>query len=236
MFISKKSMLRLVLFSSLLLSVFSLNACKLVAVSLPDDFSKQAKKVEVKRPAFTLFTADKLKFGDYQALGLRRGWTRSTNASFMFAYYNKVSQQYQFHINHKGNLLWIIRCGLMSKEKTFSKVDRLFCAWKKPKSTESWSMMLQGDNDQPMWGDLSMNRKVQYKVLGTNRMAGSTWSNQQTTGYHVRIGAQSGPMIGAVQTVNSSIVWYQPGLSNSEKHVLASAYAAILFYRKPTTR
>lgn len=207
-----------------------LPACQTARIPVPDELADGDRWTVHGRQGWKL--RESVRFGPYEAIDVRRSWTRGRDRGSDFVQERDRRQNFSFALREEGVVTWLVKCesALESASIHTPVVDLdlrnrslLNCALSESEGTQTWLLSLAEDRERPLEGRLE-NEVSSFVVRGTSKLQKSLPS-PSTSGYYVTSGDRT---VAAVEVVNRGLVTLLPSLESGTKSLLSAASAALL--------
>lgn len=214
----------------LLLFFVLLSACQAARMPLPDDLTAGERWTVKGRQGLKL--RETLRFGPYEAAGVRRSWTLGRDRGSDVVERHERNQHYSFALREDGVDAWLVKCETAHERGTVRTpivdVDvrnrsRLSCALTEAVGSRTWLLTLAEDRERPLEGVLEGDAST-FTVRGTSNLQKGL-PGGSTSGYYITSGDR---VVAAVEVVNSGSVTLHPSLDSELKALLSAASAALL--------
>jgi hypothetical protein len=218
-------------FAFLALSSLALaTGCRTMKMDVAPSLESQALPVH---KSGGLFDEGEVTFGEFAAIRIHRGWTRSSSMQIFGYESTKSKQKFRFAFAKAGVADQQMRCETVFAEKalhrgrvTFSAGEHgLGCELRGPGGAPVGELMLAGD-DRPA-GYLQAGNVV-VEMVATGRFEGGSWENPDPVGFDLLV---SGQVVGAVQTINGGRVWLERSAPAEIQDTAALAAATLLLFQ-----
>ncbi|KIX12953.1 hypothetical protein [Dethiosulfatarculus sandiegensis] len=215
--------------------------CTPAHMALESGFKQKADHMPVKgRQGFNF--QESFSFGPYKAANVQRGWTHSTAWGFLGYEDFSAEQDYQFELINQQGKTWQVNCALGVRQKLIqtllgdnkgsftweiSRHGNMACTILQGDKTNSWRLVMARSTGETALNGLLFSNVKTIQVKGSNRLAGSSITLSDPTGYFFK---QAGGIVGAVEVINQGAVWLLPNTENS-RDPMAAASAALMLYQ-----
>jgi hypothetical protein len=217
---------------ALALAVLLLPACQTARMPIPDTLATSERMPVSGRQG--LQVNQSLRFGPFEAHGVRRSWTRGRDrGATTVATQHERRQEYRFTLREAGEDHWFVAChaaaltvsiDILSVDFRPTDESAVYCNLQLLSDpSTSWTLDLRETRDRPLSGTLSGGGE-RLAVSGTNRVDRAL-AMDATTGYEFR---DADGVIGAVEVLNRGAVWLSGDLGAERRRTLAAASAALL--------
>jgi hypothetical protein len=211
-------------------SSLALAACHPMKMDVAPSLEAQALPVH---KSGGLFDEGEVTFGEFAAVHVHRGWTRSSSMQIFGYESTKSKQKFRFAFAKAGVADHQMRCETVFAEKalhrgrvTFSAGQHgLGCELRGPGGAPVGELVMAGD-DRPA-GYLQQGHVI-VELVATGRFEGGRWENAEAVGFDLLV---SGQIVGAVQTINGGRVWLERSAPAEIQETAALAAATLLLYR-----
>jgi hypothetical protein len=217
---------------ALLSLVTTLAACQTMKMKVdPQLADDQRMKVERKG----IFSGGDLRFGEFRAAGVDRGWTRSSSMTIVNHTDTKARQRYEFSFAAGAAVTDHVQCETVYAETAHQygrlRIDNgrhgLGCLLIAADGRSRGELvMVEHERHRPS-GRMYLDR-VAMDVIPRMRGEGARWDMVEPVGYELRI---DGNVVGAVQTINGGAVWIESSLPAELRQAAALASATLLLYQ-----
>ena len=204
---------------------------------------------------------ERLQFGPYEAVHVKRSWTRGRDEAVGLYERNSRDQSYSFTLAEHGAEAWLVQCSTSFDRQTvrtpavdvdLANRSKLDCALTASDESATWLLALREARERPLEGRLtrdggklaatapadlpstvtsSPQRPTDFLGRGTTALAGSNPS-AATSGYVIE---QSGRPVAAVEVVNRGAVVLDAALETTSRTLLAATSAALLLLEELRT-
>ncbi len=221
----------------LIVLIVLLPACQAARIPLPDDLTAGERWTVKGRQGWKL--RETLRFGPYEAAGVRRSWTRGRDRGSDVVERRERRQYYSFALREDDVDTWLVKCETAHERGTIRTpvvdVDlrnrsRLSCALTEAEGSETWLLTLAEDRERPLEGRLDGDASM-FTVRGTSNLQKSL-PGASTSGYYITSGDRA---VAAVEVVNRGSVTLHPSLDSETKALLSAASAALLLLEELRT-
>lgn len=209
--------------SVVIAAAIAMAACK--PYTLPAPAALDAEPVEVAGKD------KKMKFGEYQLVGFKRGWTRGSGFEVMSVGSEKRRQRYEFDVARAGSRVASARCEFFASEKTLGAKGgwsvvlgedaELACSVAFATDTVRLNIANRGEDD--MAGFYMADEKYRVQGIGLNKIARAM--SGPLAGFHIY---RDEVPVASVQIINRQQVLLARSLDTARRDVLAPAIAALL--------
>jgi hypothetical protein len=179
-----------------------------------------------------LFDEGEVTFGEFAAIDIKRGWTRSSSFEIFGVESTRSKQKFRFSFAARGIADHRMRCETVYAEKALHRGNVTFsagqhglgCELRGPGGIPAGELVMAGD-DRPA-GYLQQGNVI-VEMVATGRFEGGRWENPDPVGFELRV---NGQVVGAVQTINGGRVWLERSAPTEIQHTAALAAATLLLF------
>jgi hypothetical protein len=209
----------------------SLAACQTMKMKVDPKLADDARMPVARKG---IFRGGDLRFGEFRAAGVHRGWTHSSSTTVFQHTDTKSRQRFRFSFGANDVFTSQVNCETVYAESAIDygrlRIDNgrhgLGCILEGANGPRGELVMVEHERHRPS-GRMFLDGTA-MDVIPRMRGEGARWDMVEPVGYELRV---EGQVVGAVQTINGGAVWIEQSLPAELRQAAALAAATMLLYQ-----